>query len=390
LLTLAVMALACQPLRNDPVVASGAGADGGADARSPARDSGEAGTTMEGDGPRSAATDGPDSTADDGGSAPGADAPPPADALPPAPPDAASPDAPGSCGEGLRSCAGRCIPTGACCTDGDCAGYACQGGACSTTICAGDHQRCGSTCLPAGRCCPSPAGRDCRSPMDNDCDGRPDSTIDGVCQCAPGSSRACNTHPGRDGVGPCRAGTQTCASGPTAGTSSWGACTGDVAPVADDCSADGPDRDCDGIKGNGATCTRTVYVYGSDPFTCGTPASTWPADLMLIDEDDPASVPNGYRVISQFRLFRAGGGTKLALYRCFNATDNYHSTGYSGCAGGATQRLLGYVSTIDGGPGWTRLAELFGRNFGPTAALRSDLPACCAPACSGGNNFVLK
>jgi hypothetical protein len=290
----------------------------------------------------------------------------------------------------MRSCAGRCIPTGACCNDGDCAGYACQGGSCSTTTCAADHQRCGSTCIPAGRCCPSPAGRDCRSPLDNDCDGRPDNTIDQSCQCAPGSSRACNAHPGKDGVGPCRAGTQTCAPGPTAATSSYGACTGDVAPAADDCSADGPDRDCDGIKGNGTTCTRTVYLYGSDPFTCGTPATAWPADVMLIDEEDPTGVPNGYRVISQFRIFRAGGGTKLALYRCFNATDGYHFTGYSGCAADTTQRLLGYLSTVNGGPGWTRLAEFFGRNFGPTAAVRSDVPQCCAPTCSGGNYFILK
>jgi hypothetical protein len=236
-----------------------------------------------------------------------------------------------------------------------------------------------------------PRPRDCASPLDNDCDGRPDNTIDQACQCVPGSSRACNAHPGRDGVGPCRAGMQTCLAGNPPVTSAYGTCTGDVGPVADDCAADGPDRDCDGIKGNGATCTKNVYVYGSQPFACGTPQTSWPADLYLLDDDDPGGVPAGHRLISQFRIFRQASGTKLALYRCLNFTDNFHFTGYSACSSDSqSQRLLGYISTLNGGAGWSRLAEFFGRNFGPTGVIRSDVPQCCGPNCNPGNYYTLK
>ena len=70
------------------------------------------------------------------------------------------------------------------------------------------------------------SARNCSSPMDNDCDGRPDNAIDSVCTCALGTMRACDTHPGYDGKGPCRAGTQTCTAANGGASSAWGSCSG--------------------------------------------------------------------------------------------------------------------------------------------------------------------
>jgi hypothetical protein len=236
-----------------------------------------------------------------------------------------------------------------------------------------------------------PLGRDCSSALDNDCDGRPDNQIDSSCRCAPGASAPCNTHPGKDGVGPCRAGSQSCVLAAPPSTSTYGACGGDVAPATDDCQANGVDSDCDGIKGNGPGCTANVYVYGSQPYNCNGGSSQWPTDLYIVDETDPAGVPNGYSLIVTMKLFVGGGGTKTAIYRCNNPTSGYHFVGFSGCGSGATtDRLVGYASTINGGNGWVQLAGFFGQNFGPTSVMPSDNVACCAANCSANMYYTLR
>lgn len=123
---------------------------------------------------------------------------------------------------------------------------------------------------PSGGCddaavCPPPGGvagciargpRDCSSALDNDCDGRPDDSIDEVCRCVPGRSEACDSHPGLDGRGPCRAGSRTCTLGEGSATSSWGACEGAVGPAPmDDCSVAADDSNCDGQPSGGCDCT---------------------------------------------------------------------------------------------------------------------------------------
>ncbi|HEX3697262.1 MAG TPA: hypothetical protein VH374_17950 [Polyangia bacterium] len=100
-----------------------------------------------------------------------------------------------------------------------------------------------------------PATRDCSSSADNDCDGKPDNMVDSVCQCAVGTSQACQTHPGLDGHGACQAGAQSCVASANKTTSAWGACAGAVGPGGRDCTSS-LDNDCNGVADNAvdATC----------------------------------------------------------------------------------------------------------------------------------------
>jgi cysteine-rich repeat protein len=100
-----------------------------------------------------------------------------------------------------------------------------------------------------------PARRDCASAQDNDCDGRPDNTPDGTCTCVVGNVQACGTHPGRDNVGPCRAGSQTCVASNQGSASSFGACQGAIGPAQrDSCTIFGDDSDCSGVANSGCQC----------------------------------------------------------------------------------------------------------------------------------------
>jgi hypothetical protein len=258
-------------------------------------------------------------------------------------------------------------------------------------LCRAGAQLCETTGWSACAGGVAPAARDCSSPADGDCNGTPDNAIDAACQCAVGSSRPCDEHPGLDGVGPCRAGSQSCAAGTPPSTSAYGTCGGAVGPAADDCEADGADLDCNRVRGDGRDCFKNLYVYGSAPaYSCQLAPADRPL-LFLADQDDPAGVPAGFALITQFKIFRAGGGSKTAIFRCFNAADNFFFTGYSGCGGGSVeQRLLGYVSNVNGGEGWVALAEFFGKNFGPTGTMRSDDPLCCPGNCNLQQRFVLK
>jgi hypothetical protein len=144
--------------------------------------------------------------------------------------------------------------------DSNCNGVPFDGCSCAN----GETQSCGMTdtgvCQLGTRTCVNgafgqcvgqvnPRSRDCRSPLDNDCDGRPDNVIDGVCQCSIGSSQACQTHPGQDGSGPCRAGSQQCVAGQNNSSSFFGACSGSVGPAARDCRSL-QDNNCDGRADN--------------------------------------------------------------------------------------------------------------------------------------------
>jgi hypothetical protein len=185
-------------------------------------------------------------------------------------------------GSDWGACTGAVAPAAAdlCTTKGDdsnCNGQPNDGCPCVE----GETQTCGPT-NPQGICkagvvrCQSqrwtacdatfPKARDCTSAVDNDCDGKPDNTVDTVCQCGVGTARACQTHPGLDGHGPCQAGSQTCAATVDKATSTWGGCSGSVGPGARDCTST-LDNDCNGVPDN--TIDSTCRCHAGDTEQCG-------------------------------------------------------------------------------------------------------------------------
>ena len=90
--------------------------------------------------------------------------------------------------------------------------------------------------------------------LDDDCDG----VVDDGCVCRRGETRACYDGPAPTaGVGICKAGTQACVI--EAGAARWGACQGQVLPVAGGETCNGADDDCDGIvDGMTRSCGSSV------------------------------------------------------------------------------------------------------------------------------------
>jgi hypothetical protein len=69
------------------------------------------------------------------------------------------------------------------------------------------------------------------------------------------STEACETHPGQDGVGACRAGQRQCVVAADRKTSDWGSCQGSIGPAqADSCANPGDDANCDGTPNGGCPC----------------------------------------------------------------------------------------------------------------------------------------
>lgn len=87
--------------------------------------------------------------------------------------------------------------------------------------------------------------RDCTSSLDNDCNGTPDNQETAYCACTVGATQACSSHPGYDGKGICKAGTQSCTASSDKTISSWGGCSGAVGPSTRNCSSSA-DNDCNG------------------------------------------------------------------------------------------------------------------------------------------------
>ncbi|MBT9559971.1 MAG: hypothetical protein IV100_28330 [Myxococcales bacterium] len=120
--------------------------------------------------------------------------------------------------------------------------------------CVGGTQVCNAAGTGYGTCDGEvvPATETCETPVDDDCDNQVNEDGTG-CSCVPGSTAPCYDGPaGTAGVGPCLAGTQVC----QADGSGYGACTGQVQPVAETCNTDADD-DCDGKtneEGAGCVC----------------------------------------------------------------------------------------------------------------------------------------
>jgi cysteine-rich repeat protein len=195
----------------------------------------------------------------------------------------------GNCAQGEQSCVGgawgpcsveratadTCIPG----DDANCNGTPNEGCACAgDTPCGSAVGQCRpgtSSCVNGtpGQCVDQtpPRSRDCSSPFDNNCDGVVDNTLDAVCQCALGSTQNCNAHPGLDGRGICRAGSQRCL--PAAGNvaSAFGICENAVGPQPRDCRSV-QDNDCDGIPDN--TVDGACQCRPGEQRSCGAEAGS--------------------------------------------------------------------------------------------------------------------
>ena len=163
--------------------------------------------------------------------------------------------------------------------DSDCNGFAdedyvsetitCGVGACLRTVptsCVGGIEV--RSCTPG-----TPSSEICDG-ADNDCDGAVDE----------GTDRSCYTGPsGTVGVGICRAGTQTCASG------LYGACTGQVTPATEVCG-NTLDDDCDGSVNEGCPTCGDGTCNGSETCsTCASDCGVCPPNMTISMVDAPST-----------------------------------------------------------------------------------------------------
>ena len=173
----------------------------------------------------------------------------------------------GNCAQGVQVCQadgtwGACSiqPAGAdSCEPGDdatCDGTPNQGCACTGPVPCGPEpigicQRGTAGCVNGQQqACVGAVGalqRDCSSTADNDCNGTPDNQ-EPECECPAGATRACDTHP-QDGIGICRAGSQSCFASAGNSSTSWGPCQNSVGPSRRNC-ASAADNDCNGTADN--------------------------------------------------------------------------------------------------------------------------------------------
>ncbi len=176
-----------------------------------------------------------------------------------------------SAGTGWSNCVGEVLPVAESCStpvDDDCDGLVnedglgclcvpntvspCYTGAPATRgvgACSDGTWTCNDQGTAFGACTGEvlPANETCATPVDDDCDGEVNEAGGAGCACAPNSQQPCYTGPaGTAGVGPCVQGVQTC----DALGQGYGACTGDVVPVADVCT-DNIDNDCNGVVNDG-------------------------------------------------------------------------------------------------------------------------------------------
>lgn len=215
-------------------------------------------------------------------------------------------------------CIPGCNPTHGCQM-----GFTCCGGTCHDLT--SDFSHCG-TCTAA---CVDPANAldvckngvcalekckagwaDCDGNMANGCERNV--LQDGPCACTPASTQACyHGAPGTLGVGPCKAGLQTCDATGT----QWGPCVGQVLPQPESCNSL-LDNNCDGIPGNvpdidgdgwtacnGDCCEVASAACGADPALVNPGAFEIPADG--IDNDCDGVIDNPAPTV-------CGPGAKLA------------------------------------------------------------------------------
>ncbi len=109
--------------------------------------------------------------------------------------------------------------------------------------------------------------------VDRNCDGNPNTG----CTCTRGATRACYTGPaGTQGVGICRAGTQTCLAASSGTGTVWGVCTGEQRPHPMEICTTPVDDNCNGMINEGcmtmSPCPNNQQLCGgrccADNQTC--------------------------------------------------------------------------------------------------------------------------
>ncbi len=169
------------------------------------------------------------------------------------------------------------VDNGCPCTNNDTTD--CYGGASGTEdigLCTGGTQTC--TADTWGSCVGQvlPTTEICGDGIDQDCDGE-----DLACpDCNDGDEIACYSGPENTaGVGVCAAGIRTCSD------NTWGSCTGEAVPAAEDCGTPGDD-DCDGLANEDCAAENSP---SSVPVGCGCGANgttgltwVWAAFLGLV------------------------------------------------------------------------------------------------------------
>lgn len=152
-------------------------------------------------------------------------------------------------GSWLGICRGEVLPTSETCNgvDDNCDGVVDEtdpklGTSCTIDKAKGPCAKGEWTCSKGKLTCLSsykPKEEVCNNNIDEDCDGLPDGP---PCRCKRGEERSCYTgRSGTEGVGPCKAGKQTCSSF----SGRWGSCKNEIKPKTETC--DNQDNDCDGL-----------------------------------------------------------------------------------------------------------------------------------------------
>lgn len=150
---------------------------------------------------------------------------------------------------------------------------------------------------------------------DNDCDGQTDETL--VREC-PYTGPA-----GTKGVGPCKAGSQTCSKG------EWGKCTGEIKPKKEEC--DGKDNDCDGAIDEWLPVQQAgvarIYSTNGDPTHIHMVAI--PGGYAFAWSEYNASQRNQRVLLTRLKSDGARWGTDTILTKS-NAKGNVHGAAWTG------------------------------------------------------------
>ncbi len=163
---------------------------------------------------------------------------------------------------GDEDCDGQANESGAGCICAPNTTAPCYGGPMGTQNvgdCKAGVQTCNGQGTTYGPCIGEvvPAMETCALPGDEDCDGQANESGAG-CVCMPNSTASCYSGPmGTQNVGQCKAGMQTCNAQGTA----YGACTGEVVPVAESCGTAGDDN-CNGVSNEGCNAIWAKRIGG--------------------------------------------------------------------------------------------------------------------------------